>query len=101
MANKKVTLKDGNDILYPQSVLNGVDFDNIIASGVDLRLSAGYTATQDCYMIPVTSRASWYYNGVEITAGNNIRPVLALKKGQEVHSGSANATTGNIYGILK
>ena len=100
-SNKTIKLKEGNVYLYPQSVLNGVDTDNIIASGVDLRTSAGYTATQDCYVIPVTSRSSWYLNGVEISAANNIRPIMMLKKGQKCNSGSGNETTGNVYGILK
>lgn len=100
MANKKVTLKDGNDILYPQSVLNGVDTTNLIASGVDVKSGSVYTATQDCYIITLAAYGTVLIDGVEIYY-NTARPLLPLKKGQQFTTTKSGSITANVYGILK
>ena len=100
MANKKVTLKDGNDILYPQSVLNGIDTTNLIASGVNVQSGSVYTATQDCYIATLVAYGTMSINGVEVYY-NNSRPILPLKKGQTFTTTKSGSITANVYGVLK
>lgn len=54
MANQIIKLKSGDNYLYPQGVLNGIDVSNKISStssGGTAVSSISYTATQDCYVV--------------------------------------------------
>lgn len=46
MADKEVKLKDGNDYLFPQAMMCGIDTNNFIAEA-----TGTYIATEDCYCI--------------------------------------------------
>lgn len=101
MANKKVTLKDGNDILYPQSVLNGIDTSNLLAT-TTITTSNGYMASEDCYANTTSSMKTQLLinNIVRIIAPSPSRMLVLLKKGQVITT-IADSNTINIYGILK
>lgn len=47
MANYEVKLKDGNDYLFPQATLCGIDTSNTLATFSSGQIN--YTATQDCW----------------------------------------------------
>ena len=101
MANKKVTLKDGNDILYPQSVLNGVDTTNKIASNIAVNNGNSYTATEDCWVRLNVAYGTGYINDLEFY-WTSARYLLPIKKGQVYKTSSTNTNiTCDVYGILK
>ena len=105
MANQVVKLKSGNDYLYPQSVLNGIDTNNVLGSNL-----TSYTATQDCWLICVFDyqwAGSWVFEGLsfklpDLASYEYNCYIWILKKGQTFKCTKKGGTGKfNVYGILR
>lgn len=112
MADKIVKLKDGNDYLYPYSVLNGVDTSNLIYSNMSTKQTINYTATEDCHVFATiqSSGAEVYIDSVKLglyaatSDGAAITNLFhtPLKKGQNIIIQGGGGSWGTtIYGIKR
>ena len=83
MANKEIKLKDGNDYLFPEALLNKIDTTDLLPS----RFST-YTAIKDCvcYIWSMAYNPVVLDNVVLVADSNSINgPVMVpVKKGQTI-----------------
>ena len=94
-------IKNENSIILTHSVLNGIDFNNLIAT-----VLTDYTAVQDCFAVQTdsTNALKMGINGVTIleyaksNSTNLCSGCLFVKAGQVVN---VNAKTTRIYGIKR
>ena len=78
----------------------GIDTANVIASSVNVKSGSHYTATQDCWVVAQTPRATWQIDSVDIFTGTfTLKPIILLKSGQTFGSTSTNETLVNVYGL--
>lgn len=102
MANTLKVIVENENVLT-QSVLNGIDTVNIIASNIKT-----YTATQDCfvYMAVFAAMTKAYIDGVEIAqhingADHSEFNIILLKKGQTLTFSSTISTILTVFAIKR
>lgn len=83
MANYEVKLKDGNDYLFPQAMLNGIDENNALVNATTTK-SYTYTAIQDCYVSALCQDV--LINNVSILTDTSqvLIHIVPIKKGDVV-----------------
>lgn len=91
----------GSGDLEVSAGLPGMDVSDPIATSVNCKSGSPYTATEDCWIVTRTARASWIINGVEILSGGTAQKfVFPLKAGQSITTASTNETLIDVYPIL-